>query len=165
MKPSQVDQPGDGWSRWRGGQGGALQRAEVDADQARDVVAALLHVEDLYEGADELLRAHRSARHPLSEVERRRVAVDQCAVEVEERADVGALRSRCDGREEVVDVGHGSVLQSEGADDGDGGDSRSQLIGEVLARLEELVTPGAQERAVAGELERAAHEVLGDRLR
>ena len=44
-------------------------------------------------------------------------------------------------------------------------DGRGQLVGEALARRDELVAPGAQEVAVAGELERAAHQVLGDRLR
>ena len=56
-------------------------------------------------------------------------------------------------------------LQGEGADDGDRLDGRGQLVGEALTRLAQLVAPGAQEPAVAGELERAAHEVLGDRLR
>ena len=87
-----------------------LKRPEGDTHQPRHVVSALGHVEDLDQRAEELLEADLAAQDAFAEVQRRGVAVDQGAVEVEEGADFRTLRTRGDRGQEIVDVCHGSIL-------------------------------------------------------
>ena len=88
------------------GQLAACQRAEGDLDETGHVVAALLHVEDLDQGAEQLAHPDVPVGEPLAEVERGRVAVDEGAVEVEERADLRTLGPPGHLGHQVVDVAH-----------------------------------------------------------